>query len=170
MAFHFTGNRPDALDLVQDTYEASLRKLPAELPEDRVAYWLAATLRNRFIDHTRSFEWRAWASNTADDALSAIPAPEPDHQPSWAQIEPALLWQAAQRLNPVLREVFLLRGHDRLSYAEISARLDVPPSTVGTRYYRALRYLRKILVNHLLESSAGGKNRRQLRHTVDDRS
>jgi RNA polymerase sigma-70 factor (ECF subfamily) len=159
MAFHFTGNRPDALDLVQDTYEASLRKLPVALPRDRVAYWLATTLRNRFIDQTRSFERRMRLSEPLDETISPLPAQEQaEHQPSWVEIDSEELWQAADRLKPLLREVFLLRAQNGKAYSEIAVRLGIPSSTVGTRYYRALKCLRKLLeVSH--NRASCGKNR-----------
>jgi RNA polymerase sigma-70 factor, ECF subfamily len=169
MAYHFTGNRPDALDLVQDTYEASLRKLPVELPEDRVAYWLATTLRNRFIDQTRSFERRIYLCESLDDALSTVPAQEQDeHPPRRSEIGSDELWQAADKLKPVLREVFLLRARSGKAYSEIAARLRIPSSTVGTRYYRALRCLRSLL-GVSREQPMAGRNGGQVRLTHNQR-
>jgi RNA polymerase sigma-70 factor (ECF subfamily) len=139
-----TANDSDARDLVQDTFERSLRKLPVGLPQDRIQCWLLVTLRNRFIDLRRSFEHRARVP-LHENALFSLPAQDPEQQPRWARVDPEALWRCVDRLNPILREVFVLRVRGRRSHAEIAAQLGIPLSTVGTRYFRALRHLRQML-------------------------
>jgi RNA polymerase sigma-70 factor, ECF subfamily len=143
-ALHLTANHHDALDLVQDTFETSLRKLPAGMPDDRVGFWLATVLRNRFIDQCRSSESRG-RSKTVDAMEIAISTPEPTEEPSWASADPAKLGPLVKRLKPVFRQVFELRVHEGLSYAQIAVRLRIPISTVGTRYHRAVGCLRAAL-------------------------
>jgi RNA polymerase sigma-70 factor, ECF subfamily len=143
LACCLTANDSDARDLVQDTFETSLRKLPVGLPEDRIGCWLAVTLRNRFIDLRRSPEHRTRVI-PLDTALLTLPAQEPHEEPRWTRVEPEELRHRAERLKPVLREVFLLRARDRRSHAEIAAQLGIPLSTVGTRYFRALKCLREM--------------------------
>jgi RNA polymerase sigma factor (sigma-70 family) len=146
-ALWLTSDENDARDLVQDTLERSLRRLPARLPQERIRRWLLVTLRNRFLDLRRSFDRRARVA--WDDALlSAFPQPT-DPEPQWAEIDPAQVWRCVERLNPVLRDVFVLRVRDRLSHAEIAHRLGIPSSTVGTRFFRALRHLRRMLEQEL---------------------
>ena len=144
-ALHLTANHHDAMDLVQDTLEASLRKLPTALPEDRMVFWLAAVLRNRFIDSCRSLECRG-RSVSANVMELALCAAEQTEEPKWAKADPKKLQLFVQLLKPVLRNVFQLRAYERLSYAEIAARLGIPISTVGTRYHRAIGHLRRALV------------------------
>jgi RNA polymerase sigma-70 factor (ECF subfamily) len=145
LARRFTANDSDARDLVQDTFETSLRKLPAELPPESIGCWLAVTLRNRFVDQRRrSFENRIWVTSLDSEILNQ-PAPKPDEEPRWTRIEAEDLWCCANRLKPGLREVFLLRACDKRSHAEIAAQLGISLSTVGTRYFRALRCLRRML-------------------------
>jgi RNA polymerase sigma-70 factor (ECF subfamily) len=144
LARYLTANDSDARDLVQDTFERSLRKLPVGLPQDRIQCWLLVTLRNRFVDLRRSFEHRARVT-LHENALFTLPTRDPEEQPRWARVDPEALWQCVDRLNPILREVFLLRVRERRSHAEIAAELGIPLSTVGTRYFRALRHLRRML-------------------------
>jgi RNA polymerase sigma-70 factor, ECF subfamily len=144
LARHLTANDSDARDLVQDTFETSLRKLPVGLPHDRIGCWLAVTLRNRYIDHRRSPEHRARVG-LPETALVSLPPQEQEAEPRWTLVEPEALRRCAERLKPVLREVFLLRVRDRRSHAEIAAQLGIPLSTVGTRYFRALKHLRGML-------------------------
>jgi RNA polymerase sigma-70 factor (ECF subfamily) len=144
LARYLTANDSDARDLVQDTLERSLRKLPVGLPQDRIQCWLQVTLRNRFVDLRRSFEHRARVA-LHENALLALPAEDAEEEPRWTRVDPEAVWRCVERLNPILREVFLLRVRGRRSHAEIAAELGIPLSTVGTRYFRALRHLRRML-------------------------
>ena len=151
LAWCLTYDESDACDLVQDTFERSLRKLPSELSEERTRRWLTVTLRNRFLDLKRSSDHRArvvW-----NDALLSANPQETDPEPDWAKIEPTQVWRCVDRLNPVLREVFVLRVRERRRYAEIADRLGVPINTAGTRFFRALRHLRSMLQQELVPAS-----------------
>ena len=151
LAWYLTYDENDARDLVQDTFERSLSRLPGELSEERIPRWLAVTLRNRFLDLKRSSDRRARVA--WDDALLSSLPQETDPEPDWAKIEPAQVWKCVDRLNPVLREVFVMRVRERRRYAEIAARLGVPVNTAGTRYFRALRHLRCMLQAELALAS-----------------
>ncbi|HEY5961309.1 MAG TPA: RNA polymerase sigma factor [Polyangiaceae bacterium] len=143
LARQLTTNDSDARDLVQDTFETSLRKLPAGLTQDRIGWWLTVTLRNRYVDRCRSPEHRARVA--LPEAALVTPPPQEQEEPRWAQIEPETLQRCTERLKPVLRDVFLLRVRNRRSHAQIAAQLGIPLSTVGTRYFRALKHLRDML-------------------------
>lgn len=56
-----------------------------------------------------------------------------------------LLRQAVGRLEPLDREVLLLREFDQLSYAQIAEVLNLPLNTVRSRLYRARMALRDLL-------------------------
>jgi RNA polymerase sigma-70 factor (ECF subfamily) len=131
LALCLTHDESDARDLVQDTWERGLRKLPAQLPEGCTGRWLGVTLR----------------------------------EPPWARVDSGQLSGCVARLKPVLREVFWLRTRDRHSHAEIARRLDIPATTAATRYFRALRHLRRLLEQEI----AGPRTRRPaLVRTPDD--
>jgi len=148
-----TGNEGDAYDLVQDTFERSLRKLPMGMPATRISAWLQVTLRNRYYDLHRCSARRIRAPK-GDPSRIVVASHESEEEPRWTQVEPAQLWHCVERLNPALREVLLLRERDRRSHAEIASVLNIPVSTVGTRCYRALRHLRKML-EHVAPSQVG---------------
>ena len=54
LAHQLTCNDNDARDLVQDTFEKSLRKLPWGLGPTSICSWLQVTLRNRYLDLRRA--------------------------------------------------------------------------------------------------------------------
>lgn len=143
-ARHLACNATDASDLVQDTFEKCLRRMPANLSPMNVQSWLQVTLRNRYVDLRRTRQRRRQV------ALYDLPLPvsildEQEENERWSRVDPADLWRCVQRLNPVLRQVFLLRNRDRRSHAEIAVELSIPVSTVGTRCHRAAKHLRKML-------------------------
>ena len=144
LAHQLTCNDNDARDLVQDTFEKSLRKLPWGFSPTSIQSWLLVTLRNRYYDLRRARECRARLSNN-DTLLLMATAQDADEEPLWRKVDPAQLWHCVERLNPILRDVFLLRIRERRSHAEIALRLRIPVSTVGTRCFRALKHLRKML-------------------------
>jgi RNA polymerase sigma-70 factor (ECF subfamily) len=142
-ARHLTRNPNDASDLVQDTFERCLRKMPGNLTPINVQSWLQVTLRNRYVDLRRTRRRRRLV--LLNETAGVVPAKEALEQERWSQIDPSELWLCVQRLDPRLREVFVLRNRDRLSHAEIAVVLSIPVSTVGTRCHRAARHLRRML-------------------------
>jgi RNA polymerase sigma-70 factor (ECF subfamily) len=151
LALCLTSNESDARDLVQDTWERSLRKLPVSLSQDRTRRWLVVTLRNRFLDLRRSKDHRGRV-RLEDVAWFSMPVEDPEPEPPWANVDSAQLWRCVELLKPILREVFVLRARDRLSHAEIARRLGIPANTVATRFFRALRHLRRMLAGQVGES------------------
>jgi len=57
------------------------------------------------------------------------------------------LWvrQALDRLEPVEREILMLREYEQLSYAEIAELLRLPLNTVRTRLFRSRVALKRYL-------------------------
>jgi len=61
---------------------------------------------------------------------------------------------AVERLRPPLREAYRLFAVDRVSYAIISSRLQIPLSTVATRILRARARLRESLTDGVSRRAA----------------
>ncbi len=59
--------------------------------------------------------------------------------------ERRLIQGAIERLDRPQREVVRLRHFDELSFEEIADRLELPPGTIKSRYYRSLGKLRSRL-------------------------
>jgi len=82
-------------------------------------------------------------------------------QPSRSVPEPAsvdasdeALWvrQALERLDPVEREILMLREYEQLSYSEIAGLLGLPVNTVRSRLFRS-----RIALKNCLEPAGGVK-------------
>lgn len=64
-----------------------------------------------------------------------------------------LITRALDLLPPELREAFVLREYDGLSYAEIADVIGEPLSTVKIRIYRSKQKIREILAPYLADLS-----------------
>ena len=137
------GQRSDAWDMVQDTFERALVALGPTYPDDKVRGWLFLTLKNLFIDRQRAS--RRQSHLPLSDDLQA-PDTEPAIEPAdWRCIDDEVLDACLRQLDPRLREVYVLRVTGGLSLASIGAQLGIPLATAGTRIHRARVRLRALL-------------------------
>jgi RNA polymerase sigma-70 factor (ECF subfamily) len=136
----WTGDAQRAEDVVQEVFLRAWRSLStADLQTRPVRPWLLAVARNLLTDLHRAQGSRP---QIVDDAgLAQVPAPD--------ELDRAVeSWQVAaalQRLSPEHREVLVHSHWMGRSVAETAALLGVPPGTVKSRTYYALRALRLVL-------------------------
>lgn len=157
MAQLATGNRDDALDIVQDAMmklvqkysthdKASWKPLFYSILESRILDWhRRQQVRNRF----RS--WLHWdTDDETEDALEQHPAEIsgiPDFQLQDAQFMQSLEL-ALQDLPLRQQQVFLLRIWQGLDISQTAAAMNCSESSVKTHYARALEKLREALKEH----------------------
>ncbi len=131
LAWRFTDNEQDALDVLQETFFYLLRKLPD--------FHLTASMTTFLypvVKHLSLNVRRRRPSNTDEEILLAIPDPAVRSAPR------AELAAALAGLPPEQREVVLMRFLDDMSLDEIAQALDVPTGTIKSRLSRALETLR----------------------------
>jgi RNA polymerase sigma-70 factor (ECF subfamily) len=147
---YLTGNREVAEDLFQETWMRVLLRGAQYNGNARFDTWLFTIARNLLIDLRRK---RSMASldemcEAADDERPfevASDAPNPfDHfqtQENGERVAEALL-----TLDPLHREVLILRFHEELALEEIATVTRAPLSTVKSRLYRGLAALKPRVV------------------------
>jgi RNA polymerase sigma-70 factor (ECF subfamily) len=158
MAQIATGNRDDALDIVQDAmiklvqkysdHDASLWKpLFYRILESRILDWhRRQNVRNRF----RS--WLHWDTDDehSESLLEQHPAPPsfiPEIQFQDSQF--MLQLEAALKTLPIRQQqVFLLRLWEGLDITQTAQAMQCSESSVKTHYSRALEKLRVLLQDH----------------------
>jgi RNA polymerase sigma-70 factor, ECF subfamily len=144
IALKLCRNRPDALDLVQDTFERALRAWH-RLPTDaNVQAWLVTILHRRFIDRCRRARRARLADATADRRAPAVT--EPVGVSVWTGVTPEQVATALASLDDEFRRAYVLYVIEGRTYQQIAEQLAIPRSTVGTRLLRARRKLRELLV------------------------
>jgi RNA polymerase sigma-70 factor, ECF subfamily len=131
LAWRFTGNPQDALDIVQETFLYLLQKLPGLRLTASLTTFLYPVVKHLSLNLRR--RRRADAN---EEVLLAIPDPTVEPAPR-AELATALAGLPAEQ-----REVLLMRFVDDMSLDEIAQALNVPPGTVKSRLHRALKTLR----------------------------
>lgn len=126
-------NISDAEDVYQEVFLALFRQEAQDWDRDRLTFWLIRTTLNRCADVGR-FRLRRPVLPLSD----LLKTPPPDE-------EAAALWEAVARLPLRFRTPIHLHYGEGYSTEEIGAMLDLPPSTVRTRLYRARQKLKDLL-------------------------
>lgn len=152
-----TGNRDDALDIVQD----AMFKLVSKYSGSHVEEWqplFYSILQSRIRDwHRRQSvrnRFRRWFShdyeNDEDDPLEQMPADnasQPDARLQDGQFRDAL--EAELRALPYRQQqAFLLRVWEGMDISQTAHAMQCSESSVKTHYARALEKLRKQLEHH----------------------
>jgi RNA polymerase sigma-70 factor (ECF subfamily) len=149
VAYRLCRNEDQARDLVQDTLEKALIHFDRFVPGTQFRSWLIAIMRNTFTDGWRKANTRPELVGLAHG--DGVAAPAPEAAPAWQQIDVEAVRIALVRVPEPLRTTLDLYVNERLSYANLAARLKVKPITVGTRLLRARRCLRKLLADELVD-------------------
>jgi RNA polymerase sigma-70 factor (ECF subfamily) len=138
-ALHLTsGDRQRAEDIVQETLLRAWLH-PDAIAERPARPWLFAVARNLAVDAYRARKARP--REVGESALELIPAPDEADRAleSWAVAD------ALQTLRPDHRAVLLETYYRGSSVAEAATVLGIPPGTVKSRTFYALRALKLAL-------------------------
>src|SRR5947207_3678735 len=127
----------NAEELTQETFLALLRAATRYQPRALFRTYLYAIGFKILRAHRRRAAFRATFLGRRNSA------PDPSRQDATE----SALWvrRAVEKLDPVDREVLMLREFEQLSYAEIADLLQLPPNTVRSRLFRARTALRNLL-------------------------
>src|SRR3954470_6065380 len=131
------GDRGRSEDIVQETLLRAWRHPQALDPErGPVRSWLFTVARNVAVDAHRARKSRP--NEVGDEALAVVPAVDEIEQAldSW------LIADAMSALSPDHRAVIVETYYRGRSVAEAAAVLGIPPGTVKSRTFYALRALR----------------------------
>jgi RNA polymerase sigma-70 factor (ECF subfamily) len=140
---YLLGRRDGVDDLVQETWLRVLERGSSYDGRRRFEPWLFRVARNTALDAMRKRPMFSLDSKD-DDGVRPSPASNaPSPFTLAARTEGAdRLAHSLQTLEPVYREVLVLRFQEDLSLQEISAIVGAPVSTVASRIYRGLATLR----------------------------
>ena len=134
LAWRITGNRADALDVLQETFTYLLGKFPG--------FELTASMTTFLYPVVRhvSFTIRRKSSRFAseEEILNEPAAPKSEESEHYRSELAAVLIV----LPDEQREVLLMRFVDDMSLQEIAVALNIPIGTVKSRMHNSLRTLR----------------------------
>jgi RNA polymerase sigma-70 factor (ECF subfamily) len=137
-----TGEPARAEDLCQEVFLRVVKASSGWEPRAKVRTWVYAMARNLAVDDARRATFRRTEPLDAPAARAASsPEPTPERGAAAALLRPKL--EAALAALPrEQREVFLLREHAGLRFAEIADVTGTPENTVKSRMRYALEGLR----------------------------
>ena len=133
------GRFQETEDLVQETFVRALQQIGTLRDPDRAGAWLYGIAVNVAREHLRArvrTEAAPGALAAAGAARSADEAPGFDAEGLEACLE---------RLPDALREIFILRHIQGMSYRELAGLRDATVTSVGERLWKARRMLRDCL-------------------------
>ncbi len=142
---YLTGDREMAEDLFQETWMRVLMRGAQFNGNSRFDTWLFAIARNLVIDMRRK---RTMCSledmnDSGEDRPFEVSADDPSPFDLYAARENGKrVAEALLSLEPLHREVLVLRFHEELSLEEIAGVTNAPLSTVKSRLYRGLAALK----------------------------
>ena len=135
LAWRFTGNQQDALDVLQETFTYLLGKFPGFSLTASMTTFLYPVVRH--ISSTIRSKSRRFTSDEEILGESTAPALK-DTQSSRSELAAVLTVLPDEQ-----REVLLMRFVDAMSLQEIAKALNIPIGTVKSRLHHALKRLRQ---------------------------
>lgn len=131
LAYSYTKNEQDALDVVQDSIQKGWLALEKLTNRDQMKSWFYTILVRTAIDLLRK---QKRVELIRDDSLLLL-----SEEDSYLNLD---LQQALHRLPLQLREVVVLRYFEDLKIEDVAHILTIPLSTAKSRLYRALKLLK----------------------------
>jgi RNA polymerase sigma-70 factor (ECF subfamily) len=132
MAYTYTKNSEDALDVLQDSIEKALRAIKKNGPPDHLNSWFYKILIRTAIDHIRKHKRTTLMS---PEDLESMMTSEDDYKNF--DLEAAM-----DKLPAHYKTLIVLRYFEDLKIKDIGNILDENVNTVKTRLYRALNFLK----------------------------
>jgi RNA polymerase sigma-70 factor, ECF subfamily len=146
-AARMLGDREDAEDAVQEAFVRAFRALPRYDERDRFRGWLMRILRNRCRSLAARRAWRR--SRLLQYARAFVPV-----QPAGPPLEPVDVQRALDALPVKLREAFVLKHIQELSYDEMTKITGASASALKMRVKRACDALERALADGGPEADA----------------
>lgn len=150
LTYSLLGDRQDAEEVLQDSFEYAFRRLSTYDPRKAsFKTWLYRIAVSRSRNKRRRKWLPAFSFSQFDDHEPKDPAaPLPDERAELSEQQRSV-WDAVGRLSPKLREVAILRYYAGLPYNDIGLVLSIPPKTAESRMRLAHKALREALHDDL---------------------
>lgn len=145
------GDDDAARDVVQEAFVKAYERLGSCSRPDRFGGWVYRAVRNRCYDELRSPRRRAAMPLKAAGSLRSDADPEADLEQAALR---RMIGDALTDLSPTLREAFVMKHVDGLSYDEMQDATGVARSALKMRVMRAREALEQQL--RPLFDEAGG--------------
>ena len=144
----------EAEDALQEAYLRAWRALSTFRADSKLSTWLVRIVINEALGRLRRRKsaqviplesvMEPFDRQTQESAEEDDPEREPDRLAMRSQVR-RLMEARIDLLPEAFRTVFMLRAVEELSVEEVAAALEIPETTVRTRFFRARSLLRESL-------------------------
>lgn len=143
LAFRFTGDGHESLDVLQETFAYLLSRLPSLVLTAPLRSFLYPVVKHVSLATRRKLRRRVFS----DDALDSVSGPSRGtdagaSEPAGPATDLSGLFAALGILPDMHKEVLLMRVVDEMTMQEIAAALSIAVGTVKSRLHHALVALR----------------------------
>ena len=145
------GEREMALDFTQEVFIKAYASLRSFEPQFKFSTWLYKIASNLVIDHWRKKKIPTLSmSEPLSEDSSGLTLDLPDEKPSvvrkfeLSELRKRIEW-AMDQIPATLRELFIWRHVNGLSYEEMAEIKNLPVGTVKNRVYQAKEMVRRLL-------------------------
>ncbi len=139
-ATRLTGDRAAAEDVVQETLIRAWKNADKMVAErGSVRGWLLTVARNIVTDRARA---RSARPSEVEQTFTTVPV-ERDRAPD--VLDTIVVMDALDQLSPEHRDVLVELYYNGRSMREVALKLGIPPGTVKSRSYYALRAMNAIM-------------------------
>lgn len=146
-----TGNEADALDLMQEVFLGVYRSLYTFRGESKFSTWVFRIVHNKSVDAIRQRRSFIFLESSLDDEYAS----EIEQFPDEKTVEPeaaltltqtnAKILEYLDRLSHEQRLIVEMKVYQGMTFEEIGQVARVSENTSKTRYYSALKKLKKLL-------------------------
>jgi RNA polymerase sigma-70 factor, ECF subfamily len=151
LAYQWTNNQEDALDVLQDAFIKMYKVIPKWKPESSLFTWLYRVIINRAIDLQRFKKKTALTSTSAgaeegseEMEFQASDISRPDRQAESRELSD-WIYKEVMTLPPKQKEVFILRNYQGMALKEIAKICRCPIGTIKANLFQAVQKLRSQL-------------------------
>ena len=145
------GERELALDFTQDVFVRAYGSLRSYEPRFKFSTWLYRIASNLVIDHWRKKKLPTYSLNVPlneewDSLTFDIPDPGPSvvRRLEMSEVR-GRIEETLERIPALLRELFIWRHVNGLSYEEIAEIKKMPVGTIKNRVFQAKEMVRRLL-------------------------
>jgi RNA polymerase sigma-70 factor (ECF subfamily) len=146
-AMRMLGNMADAEEALQDTFVRGYRSLTRCNDPERFGAWLFGILVNRCRTHGAQRARRQRVVMSDDNALASASVAHTEDRDAWRD---AIAWALGQ-LSRDMREAFLLKHVEELSYDEMQELTGASIPALKMRVLRAREELRRLLAETVID-------------------
>ncbi len=133
LAYSYTKNEQDALDIVQDSIQKAIRSLHTLKDEQQLKSWFYKIVVRSAIDFLRKHKREQVMEHEKIEVIL------PQQMDTYDNID---LTSALNNLTRTYREVIILRYFEDLKIEDVAHVLDININTAKSRLYKALKQLK----------------------------